>query len=159
VSLVLASGVPPPHHGRHRASSVPVPAGGGVAPGHTGVVPVGPAVEVAQGFTRASVREYLRHAAATRAELDAALHDARARLEAATGAAQRVEALERRVGEWIVLHTVRRRAAAGTGPDVLDPPPPPTMLARLEELEQHLDRLRALRIAARAPHTADGRHG
>ncbi|HTZ07438.1 MAG TPA: hypothetical protein VMB72_00105, partial [Acidimicrobiales bacterium] len=78
---------------------------------------------------------------------------------AATGAAQRVEALERRVGEWIVLHTVRRRAAAGTGPDVLDPPPPPTMLARLEELEQHLDRLRALRIAARAPHTADGRHG
>lgn len=158
MSLVLASGAPPAHHGRHLAP-VPVPAGGGVARGSTEPTPAAPAVEVTQGFTRASVREYLRHAAAARAELEAALENARTRLEVVTGAAQRVEALERRVGEWIVLHTARHRAEAGTGPDGIDPPQPPTLLARVEELEQHLDRLRALRITSRVPHTTGGRHG
>jgi hypothetical protein len=64
---------------------------------------------VSQGFTRHAVEEYLRAMSNERIDLEAAIAGARARLERATFLERRLQSLEQRVGEWVVLSLALQR--------------------------------------------------
>lgn len=114
---------------------------------------VGQGLDISGGFSRASVERYLQGAASARAELEATLDRARSRLEAATEAMRRLHALECHVGEWIVLDTAHRHWGAGDGPD-RPATPPPRPMGQFEELEHHLEHLRALLTSPRGSRAA-----
>ena len=74
-------------------------------------------------YTCQSVEDYLGAVADKRIELEVAIARARARLERATELEQRIESLEQKVGEWIVLAlALRRDPDASPGPLHLAPP-------------------------------------
>ena len=79
-------------------------------------MPQPPELPVTHAYTRQAVEEYLQSVTAQRAELEAAIAHARARTARASDLTQRIEALEHRVGEWIVGAHVQ--AAAPHGPPV-----------------------------------------
>jgi hypothetical protein len=95
-----------------------------------------PELPVTHAYTRQAVEEYLQSVTAQRAELEAAIAHARARTARATDLTQRVEALEHRVGEWIVGAHAQAAAphrspaapiggSGGGAPPSTPPPPPP----------------------------------
>lgn len=68
--------------------------------------------DVTRGYTREEVEEYLRLVAERRIELQAAIEEARDRLTRAAELEHRIEALEKRVGEWIVIAHAHAKLAA-----------------------------------------------
>ncbi|MGA2520647.1 MAG: CHASE3 domain-containing protein [Acidimicrobiales bacterium] len=113
----------------------------------------------ARGYTRASVERYLREVADQRAELEAAIADARSRYERASSLEHRIEALEKRVGEWIAWTITRQRSgdATAAGAVVTGPANQPVVtslrapgsadpahdaIARLEQLQARLQQAR-----------------
>ena len=80
-------------------------------------------VGVTRVYTRQSVEDYLGAVAEKRIELEMAIARARDRLQRATELEQRVESLEQKVGEWIVLALALRRDPDAT-PRVPRPSPP-----------------------------------
>jgi hypothetical protein len=128
-------------------------------------------LEVAHAYTRRDVDAYLDAVAAQRAEIEAAIADARDRYTRATELERRIATLEQRIGEWVVLtvaltrrspeaiaNGVRLLASEAFTPGSAIPTPPSASVAmerppllsesdlqavdRLERLRSRLERLR-----------------
>jgi len=117
----------------------PQSASTGTGAASEGVVPARPCA------SRAAVDRYLVTVTRRRLELEAAIVEARARLEAARRRERRLEELERTVGAWVVQHAAHRRGGRGDGAGAsATPGPRPLVPAALAALDTHLEQLRAV---------------
>lgn len=80
---------------------------------------------VSSVYTRREIHEYLRAVAEQRNALQAAIAAARARVARAEEMAERIAALERKVGQWIVMAYAQAKSAESVGPEVADGLGPP----------------------------------
>jgi hypothetical protein len=108
-------------------------------------------------YTRQSVEDYLRAVADKRIELELGIVRARTRLERATQLEQRIDSLEQKVGEWVVLClALQRDPDATAGATQLSSPSARGVtgavsegalehgsIDRLERLQRHLEHLRS----------------